>query len=114
MMQFIQPTSAAPLKTKDEEPLLVPKLGEIWVKNDEDVHRLAGLIVDGLQDVDLIELACIGAACSNQALKGIAVARERLQKAGEDLVVQPYFSSFVDDQQRNRTRMMLRVFVVEL
>lgn len=107
-------TAPAPLKTKDETPLLVPAPSEIWVRNGDDVHRLCADLMERLEDFDVVNLACIGAGCLNQAVKAIAVARERMLKYNEDLVVQPYFSSFIDDQDRNRTRIVLRVFVVTL
>jgi stage V sporulation protein SpoVS len=109
----------APFKVKEDGDMSRPRDGEIWVRTTDDVHKLAADLLDMLEDkpvvndVRFVDLACIGAGCLNQGIKAIAVARERIERHGTDLTVQPYFSSFVDDEGRNRTRMVLRVTEIE-
>jgi stage V sporulation protein SpoVS len=104
----------APYKVKSIDPVLVPDQGEIWVRSGDDVHKLAADLLDMLDDFRYVDLACIGAGCLNQAIKAVAVARERLARVARDIVMQPYFSSFIDDRDRSRTRIMLRCVEVDL
>lgn len=86
--------------------------GELWIRSHDDVHRTATDIVEELNHSVQVDLACIGAACVNQAMKSVAVARERLSTRGHDIMVQPWFSTITDDRGEKRTRLMLRLFLV--
>ena len=113
-MIVINDAEQAPYKVKETVPLTTPRVHEIWVRATDDVHKLAADILDKVEDFDWVEAACIGAGCLNQATKAIAVARERLGKDKLDLIAQPYFSSFTDDQDRSRTRIILRLMLVDV
>ncbi len=102
-----------PYKIKETDDMSQPRDGEIWVRTTDDVHKVAADLLDMLEGRDFVDLACIGAGCLNQGIKAIAVARERLERHDGDLLTQPYFSSFVDGEDRKRTRMMLRVIETE-
>jgi stage V sporulation protein SpoVS len=101
-------STAAPYKQQQGQIIESPD-DELWIRAHDDVHRTATDIVDELRDREWIDLACIGAACVNQAMKAVAVARERMQDRGKDLITQPWFSSIIDDKGRKRTRLMFRV-----
>jgi stage V sporulation protein SpoVS len=105
--------SPAPYKEKQGVVVESPD-HELWMRSHDDVHRTASDIVDELLESDTgwIDLACIGAACVNQAMKAVAVARERLMRRHKDIVAQPWFSTITDDQERSRTRLMFRLHVV--
>lgn len=98
----------APFKVK-EGPVLEAPEHELWMRAADNVHRTATDIIDSLRDESTVDLACIGATCVNQAMKSLAVARERMKRQGFDVVMQPFFSTIEDDQQRERTRLMMRV-----
>lgn len=95
----------------DDGVLLTAPDHEIWVRGHEVVQRLAKKIIDRLTERDdqktwpYVDLACIGAACVNQAVKAIAVARE----SSNELLIVPFFSTITDESDRTRTRVMLRV-----
>jgi stage V sporulation protein SpoVS len=102
----------APLVSDDGE-VLEEREGEIWVRSGDNVQDLAdhidAVLVAGL---DYCDLACIGAGAVNQAVKAVAVFREMAADSKYTVNTQPYFSNITDDQQRRRTRMMLRVTAV--
>lgn len=98
----------APLKANQGVMTEAPE-SELWMRANDDVHRTASEIVQELEDSLWVDLACIGAPCVNQAIKSIAVARERLAKKAKDINVQPWFSTITDDQDRKRTRVILRL-----
>lgn len=84
---------------------------EFWIRANDNVHQTARDIIAAVTgEFDWIDLACIGAACVNQAMKSIAVARELGAKKDIDLVVKSFFSTVTDDKDRERTRLLIRVF----
>ena len=103
-----------PTKIVEGEVLTTPD-DEIWVRNNDDTHGLSKQIIEHIESNEdhgwrYVDLACIGAACVNQAIKAIAVVRDEIRtKYGNDLYCAPYFSTVIDDRGRRRTRMMLRV-----
>jgi stage V sporulation protein SpoVS len=103
----------APYKENQGSVTEAPE-GEMWMRSHDDVHRTASDIIEELEPNKWVDLACIGAACLNQATKSVAVARERLNKRRLDLLVQPWFSTITDDKDRVRTRLMLRVMKVKI
>ncbi len=107
-------STAAPYKEKQGVVIEAPD-HELWMRSHDDVQRTAGEIVDELNDngFGFVDLACIGAACVNQAMKAVAVARERLMRSHRDIVAQPWFSTITDDQDRQRTRLMFRLSIIK-
>lgn len=91
----------------DQGKLLEPPLTEIWVRGKEDPKQLAKDVFDDISVFGRIDMACIGAAAINQALKAVAIIRGKQPTA--TIVVVPFFSVISDDKDRERTRMMLRV-----
>lgn len=112
--------SRAPYKVRDGEVVEVPP-DELWVRADTGVHALADKLISVVLELPYVDLACIGAATVNTAVKAVAVTRERLSHHGLDLWVQPYFSTvevppsrdtpgwFEEGEVEERTRLMLRV-----
>lgn len=99
----------APFKLKEGQVLEAPE-HELWMRAADNVHRTANDIVEAVSiDIGWVDLACIGATCVNQAMKSLAVARERIRRHGFDLTCQPWFSTITDDKDRERTRLMIRV-----
>lgn len=82
---------------------------ELWVRSGDNVQDLADDIDETMEGRGYVNLACIGAGAVNQAVKAIAVAREIAAEHRYSLIAQPYFSNITDDQDRKRTRMVLRV-----
>lgn len=99
----------APFVSNDGVLLEEPQ-DEIWVRSGDNVQALADDIDFTMAGRGYVNLACIGAGAVNQAVKALAVAREiAALEHSYSLVAQPYFSNITDDQDRKRTRMMLRV-----
>jgi stage V sporulation protein SpoVS len=94
----------------DDGQVLEEREGEVWVRSGDNVQTLAD-IIDGVLAAGsgYCDLACIGAGAVNQAVKAIAVFRETAANNRYLVNTQPYFSNITDDQDRKRTRMMLRV-----
>jgi stage V sporulation protein SpoVS len=105
---------ATPTKMIEGEVHETPS-DEIWVRNNDEIHHLVRQIRRKIQPDDThqwryVDLACIGAACVNQAIKAIAIVRDELRdEANINVYCVPYFSTIIDDRQRRRTRMMIRV-----
>lgn len=105
-------TMEAPLVSDDGE-VLEERECEIWVRSGDNVQTLADAIDDMLSsENEYCDLACIGAGAVNQAVKAIAVFRDAASDHNYTVNTQPYFSNITDDQQRKRTRMMLRVTAI--
>lgn len=103
--------------SKDEGELVERPEDEIWVGRDEDVHSLAVTIVQYLENGDeYVDMACIGAASVNQAVKATAVARAKVEEKDQSrtLVMMSGFSTIVDEEGLTKTRIMLRVLPVRL
>lgn len=98
----------APLKSNDGKLTDMPD-HELWIRTHDNIHKTAKEIVEELTLDDWIDLACIGAGCLNTAIKCVAIARETLLKNGLDCTMQPFFSTVIDDRDRERTRIILRV-----
>lgn len=98
----------APFVTNDGTLTEQPE-DELWVRSGDNVQALADDIDATMEGRGYVNLACIGAGAVNQAVKAVAVAREIAAEHAYALFIQPYFSNIVDDQERKRTRMMLRV-----
>lgn len=112
-MISIDASTLAPFKVVEGRVDEMPE-HELWIRASDDVHRTASdMIAELVEDKKpFLDLACIGAGAVNQANKSIAVARERLAKKSLDIVCQQFFSTIKDDQDRNRTRMMIRLMLV--
>lgn len=84
---------------------------ELWVGHDDKVSSVASSIVvfARARKIPYLDVAAIGPLSVNQAVKAIALARERLGSYQLDLLMQPYFSSVEDANSLNRTRMVFRL-----
>lgn len=83
----------------------------MWVRANDNPNDLAEEISTTCMEQG-VTIAAIGARAVNQAIKGIAIARERFFDASGgygDLDSVPFFSTIVDEQGRERTRMMIEV-----
>lgn len=88
---------------------------EFWIRSQDNVPRTVDEFIQALAGLPgHIDIACIGAAAVNQAIKVVAVARQRLAEKGLDVILQPFFSNILDDDDSRRTRMMLRATVKPL
>lgn len=82
-----------------------PGVTEIWVRGGDEPNKLAKEILHEVKNYEFTDLACIGAATINIAVKAIAIARDKIKT----IVAVPYFSTVIDDKDRERTRIILRV-----
>lgn len=85
--------------------LLDPPSTEIWVRKTDDPKLLAKDIKSDITKYQYVDLACIGAATVNQAMKAVAIVREHMRR----VVAVPYFSMVTDENGNEKTRLMLRV-----
>jgi stage V sporulation protein SpoVS len=103
-----------PYKLKEGKIVECPE-HEFWIRANDNVRTTARDIAAAVTGkYSWIDLACIGAACINQAIKSIAVARELVAREQCDLIIKPFFSTVIDDKERERTRIVLRVCKVPL
>ena len=63
----------------------------IRVSSSSDVKSLASSITRVLEEGSIAEVQSIGAGSTNQAIKGIALARGFVAPKGRDLIVRPGF-----------------------
>ena len=89
--------------------------GEVWVRNKDYPTSIARRITEAIQDHQQAQVAVIGPDAVNQAVKGIAIARQmwRDMTEGEDLYMTVYFSTIIDTNSQQRTRMIFRVWVMK-
>lgn len=90
---------------------------EIWIGSGYTPHMVAESILDRINEsTDRALLAAIGAKAVNQAIKGVAVAREIYNQKNPwlDFDVVPYFSTIIDEEGRERTRIMMMVIETSL
>lgn len=78
------------------------------VGGQTDPTKLGGAIAHGVRRREAVVLDAIGAAAVNQAVKGLAVAREMLAEDGIDVAMVPEFVVIVIDGA-DRTVIRLRV-----
>lgn len=69
---------------------------------------IANLVKEGSKD---IKLQCIGAACVNQGVKAVAIARGYVVPMGYDLIIKPVFDN-VEINGEKRTGVSLIVEVM--
>lgn len=106
-------TEYRPPFTVESGRVTVEPSGEIWVRKSDEVQEISRRIWFALQaGRPYVDVAVMGAAAVNQAMKGIAGAREKLLNDGKDLNLVPYWSSFLDHEDRSRVRLLLRVIPV--
>lgn len=114
-MDDITLLETTPTKTIDGELHTAPN-HEIWVRNNEDIHKLVRNVIDRMNGKDgwhSVDLACIGAACVNEAIKAVAIVREQVRdKHSTEVYSVPFFSTITDDKNRRRTRIMVRLIPV--
>lgn len=84
---------------------------ELRVSTRSEPRTLAGAVNKFQGEGFKVTLCAIGAGAVNQAMKAITVCRQMVSPEGDDLVVQPAFSSVVVDE---RTRTVLRLHVIRL
>lgn len=69
---------------------------------------VAGAITSEVRAFGRAELQAVGCDAVNQAVKGVAVARQFVQKEGFDLVMQPSFADIeIEGQVRTAVRMVV-------
>ena len=69
----------------------VSKMQTLKVASATDAKVLAGAIAIAARQSDRVQMVAIGAGSVNQAVKGIAIARQYLETEGLDLTCRPEF-----------------------
>ncbi len=71
-------------------------------------NSVAGAIAGVVRESGSVEVQAIGAGATNQAVKGIAIARGYLAPAGMDLVCVPTFGNIVvNNEERTAIRLIV-------
>lgn len=88
---------------------------EVWVRSKDFPTNIARKIVETILNISHVHVCTIGADSINQAVKGIAIARQMWRELtdGEDLYLTVYFSTIIDSNNKQRTRMVFRVFIMK-
>ena len=113
---ILETNDLPPISEVISEHLTSPPDNEIWSRSNYNVNILADLIISKLTNgQQYIDVASIGAGALNQAIKAVAIARDRMLGAGQDLILVPYWSVIKPhyDKTNECTRVMIRVFRVK-
>ena len=71
------------------------------VKKDTEVNKLASAIFQSLQNVDILQLRCLGVSSLNQGIKAFITAKGMSEPIGMTLSLDPFFvSSFIEGKER--------------
>ena len=104
-MQPIHPSHLAP-----DEPITedVPIVDVIKVSSRSRSTAVAGAIAGVVREHNRAEVQAIGAGAVNQAVKAVAIARGYLSDDDIDVIVIPYFTEvLIEDQERTAVRMLV-------
>jgi len=87
---------------------------EVWVRGADSPANVARKYIVSLQERGRVVVATFGARAVNQAVNAVAIARQmwRDSEMGEELNMVPYFSTVIDANGNDRTRMMLMVYPI--
>jgi stage V sporulation protein S len=104
-MQPTHPPRLAPEEEFSDEPKSVDI---IKVSARSRSTAVAGAIAGVVREHNRAEVQAIGAGAVNQAIKAVAIARGYLLDDKIDVVVVPYFTEvIIDDQERTAVRMVV-------
>ncbi len=103
-----------PLSTYDGK-IVSQQDEEVWVRSKDFPTNIARKITETVQAQNQAHVATIGSDAVNQAVKGIAIARQMWRDIteGEDLYFTVYFSTIIDGNDQQRTRMVFRVWAMK-
>ena len=78
------------------------------VSSKSDSNRVAGALANVLREQSSVEIQAIGAGALNQAIKGIAIARDFVAPSGKNLVCIPAFSDItIDGEERTAIKLIV-------
>lgn len=110
-MKIPYPLSTWDGKVTTQEP------HEVWVRGGDFPTNVARKITEAVEEHGHSLIAAIGADAINQAMKGLAIARDmwRLMDGHEhqDLGCVPYFSTIIDSNGNQRTRLMFPIYTMD-
>ena len=94
--------------------LVAQRPEEVWVRSKDFPTNIARKLLEIIEKRTQAHVATIGPEAVNQAVKGIAIARQMWRdiKDGEDLYSTVYFSTIIDSADKQRTRMVFRVWAM--
>ena len=71
------------------------------VSKNTEVNKLASAIFQSLNNVEMLQLRCLGVQSLNQAIKGYITAKGMAEPMGMVLSIDPFFgSTFIDGNER--------------
>src|SRR5512145_28959 len=104
-MQPIHPPQFAPDKPDSDRP---ETIDIIKVSARSRSTAVAGAIAGVVREHNRAEVQAIGAGAVNQAIKAVAIARGYLSDDAIDVIVIPYFTEvMIEDQERTAVRMVV-------
>ena len=105
-MQPLHPAQLAPDEFSSEESK--PAVDIIKVSARSRSTAVAGAIAGVVREHNRAEVQAIGAGAVNQAIKAVAIARGYLSEDDIDVIVIPFFTEvMIDDQERTAVRMVV-------
>ena len=105
-MQPSHPAQLAPDEFTSEEAK--PVVDIIKVSARSRSTAVAGAIAGVVREHNRAEVQAIGAGAVNQAIKAVAIARGYLSEDDIDVIVIPFFTEvMIDDQERTAVRMVV-------
>lgn len=104
-MQPVHPPELAPDEIDAEQSKTVDL---IKVSATSRSTAVAGAIAGVVREHNRAEVQAIGAGAVNQAIKAIAIARGYLREDQIDVIMIPYFTEvMIEDQERTAVRMIV-------
>jgi stage V sporulation protein S len=105
-MQPSHPAQLAPDEFTSEEPKEVVDIIKVSARSRSTA--VAGAIAGVVREHNRAEVQAIGAGAVNQAVKAVAIARGYLSEDNIDVIVIPFFTEvMIDDQERTAVRMVV-------
>jgi stage V sporulation protein S len=105
-MQPIHSTQLAPDDFSSEEAKVAVDIIKVSARSRSTA--VAGAIAGVVREHNRAEVQAIGAGAVNQAIKAVAIARGYLKEDNIDVIVIPYFTEvIIDEQERTAVRMLV-------
>jgi stage V sporulation protein S len=104
----MQPTHPPQLASDDSDTEQRKTIDIIKVSARSRSTAVAGAVAGVVREYNRAEVQAIGAGAVNQAIKAIAIARGYLREDHIDVIVIPFFTEvIIEDQERTAVRMVV-------
>ena len=101
---------------RDDGVMVTPPDHEVWANSHPNVKQFSEKICSKMIHPNclFVDVVGVGPIPVNEAIKAIAISREKLAEYGIDVFVVPFFSEVQGEDGRELTRLVLRAFKEEM